>query len=84
MMMTSTRSTTKITPVVGKVPRLSGTAFLPTSEPATAIAGTIMKNRPASMVRPRVTLYHSVLAFSPANAEPEFVLRRCYKRRGSR
>ncbi len=28
------------------------------------------EDRPASMVRPRVTSYHSVLAFSPANAEP--------------
>src|SRR5262245_22900404 len=72
MMMTPTNRMTKRVPFVGNVPKLSGTAFLPTNEPATAIAGTIIKKRPASIVRPRLTLYQSVLAFKPANAEPLF------------
>ena len=35
-----------------------------------AKAGTIIKKRPASMVRPRLTLYQGVLALRPAKAEP--------------
>ncbi len=68
--MTPTSNTTKSAPLVGNVPKLSGTAFLPTNEPATASAGTIIKNRPASIVKPRLTLNQGVLAFRPAKAEP--------------
>src|SRR5713101_8140388 len=70
MITTLTRSTAKSAPLVGKVPRLAGTTFLPTREPAIARAGTIIKNRPISTVRPRLTLYQGVLALRPAKAEP--------------
>src|SRR4026209_2666655 len=70
MMITPIRSTTKRTPSVGNVPAEGGTTFLPTSDPAIASAGTIIRKRPASIVTPRVVLYQSVLALIPAKAEP--------------
>ena len=33
-------------------------------------AGTIIRKRPASIVKPSVTLYQGVLALRPAKAEP--------------
>ena len=38
--------------------------------PAMASAGTISRNRPASIASPRVVLYQSVLPVRPPNAEP--------------
>src|SRR4029453_11189113 len=67
---TLTKSTVKRIPFVGKVPRLAGTTFLPTKEPAIAKAGTIIKKRPERIVIPRLTLYKGVLPFKPAKAEP--------------
>ena len=72
MITTPTSSTTKRVPSVGNVPKLSATAFLPTREPAIAIGGMIIMNRPISMVSAPVTLNHSVLPLIPAKAEPLF------------
>ena len=57
-------------PVTGKVPALAGTIFFCASEPASAMIGTIMKNRPSSMAKPSVVLYQGVLALRPAKALP--------------
>ena len=59
-------------PFVGKVPGPGGTDFFPARIPATASAGTIIRNRPISMARPSDTLYQGVLALIPAKAEPLF------------
>src|SRR4029079_10748538 len=60
----------KVPPLVGKVPALGGTTFLPTIAPAIPSVGTIIRKRPASMSIPSETLYQGVLAFRPAEAEP--------------
>ena len=70
MTTTATSRTANVAPLVGKVPLLGGTTFLPTIEPAIARAGTIIRKRPPSMARPSVTLYQGVLALRPAKAEP--------------
>src|SRR5262249_4050032 len=47
--ITPTTRPTNRPPVVGKVPADGGIDFFSTSEPAMAMAGMIMKNRPASI-----------------------------------
>ena len=54
--MTLTNSTMNVPPLVGNVPLDGGTTFLATSEPATAIIGTMNRKRPNSMDRPLVRL----------------------------
>ena len=56
--------------VTGKVPSEGGTYFLPARFPAIASMGMIIKNRPASMVRPVVTSYHNVFTVSPPKFDP--------------
>src|SRR6202022_110850 len=60
--------------VTGNVPREGGTYFFFTRFPAMASMGMIIKNRPASMVRPIVTSYHSVFTVSPPKADPLFAV----------
>src|SRR5207245_461483 len=69
---TDTSRTANVEPLVGKVPRLGGTTFLPTIDPAMPSAGRIIRKRPASMSRPSETLYQGVLALRPAYADPLF------------
>ena len=57
-------------PVVGNVPSEAGTDFLLASEPAIAIVGMIMMNRPTNIAIAPVMLKNSVLAVMPAKAEP--------------
>jgi hypothetical protein len=56
--------------LTGKVPGDGGTLFFSARFPANASMGTIIRNRPASIVKPRLMLYQGVLAFNPANADP--------------
>src|SRR6516165_2728313 len=70
MTTTATSSTANVDPLVGKVPELGGTTFLPTIDPAMPSAGMIIKKRPASMSMPSDMLYQGVFALSPAYAEP--------------
>ena len=56
----------------GKVPELAGAIFFCASEPAIAMIGTIIKNRPINIANPSVVLYQGVLAVRPANALPLF------------
>src|SRR5437879_1706023 len=70
MTITPIRSTVNSGVVTGKVPRDGGTYFLPARFPAMASMGIIMRNRPASMVNPRVVSYQSVFTVRPANADP--------------
>src|SRR5262249_35818489 len=56
--------------VTGKVPDEGGTGFLAARLPAIASIGMIIRNRPDSIANPSATLYQSVLAFRPANADP--------------
>src|SRR5262249_27346905 len=65
-------SNEKKSPSVGNGPKPSRTGFFPTREPAIAIGGMIIMNRPISMVRAPVTLNHSVFPLIPAKAEPLF------------
>src|SRR5690348_7915306 len=58
--------------VTGNVPTEGGTYFFSARFPAIASMGMIIRNRPASMVRPMVTSYQGVLAVSPPNADPLF------------
>src|SRR3984893_15222109 len=58
--------------VTGNVPSDCGTYYFLARLPAIARTGITMKKRPNSMVAPRLELYQSVLALSPANAEPLF------------
>src|SRR5579885_3654857 len=55
---------------VRKVPAVAGTTCLRTIDPPMASTGMMVKNRPTSIVRPSVVLYHWVLALIPANDEP--------------
>jgi hypothetical protein len=66
MTTTDTSSTAKVPPLVGNVPALGGTTYLPTIDPAIPSAGTIIRNRPPSMSMPSETLYQGVFAFRPA------------------
>src|SRR5450631_4525825 len=68
--MTPTTRPTNRPPVVGKVPADAGTIFFAASEPAIAMAGTIIQKRPTNMATAPVVLYQSVLPLRPANAEP--------------
>src|ERR1035437_3418751 len=68
--ITLIKSTVKSGVVTGKVPSEGGTYFLPARFPAIASMGMIIKNRPASMVRPVVTSYHSVFTVSPPKDDP--------------
>src|SRR3990172_1358027 len=61
---------TKVTPETGKLPPLSGTTFFFAMFPASARTGTMKKNRPISMAKAKVVLYHQVLAVRPAKALP--------------
>src|ERR1039458_8849985 len=70
MRITLISSTVNSAVFTGKVPGEGGTLFLLARLPASASTGMIMRNRPPSMVKPSITLYHQVLALSPANAEP--------------
>jgi len=56
----------------GNVPGDGGMLFFWARLPARASTGIIISSRPPSMVHPRATLYHQVLAFRPAKAEPLF------------
>ena len=62
--------TMKVMPETGNEPELGGEVFLRAREPARAMTGTIMRNRPASMANARVWLYQGVLAVRPAKALP--------------
>src|SRR5579864_6589187 len=68
--MTPTRRETNKGVVTGNVPADSGTSFLRARLPARARIGMIMKNRPSSMLKARLTLYQGVFPFNPPNAEP--------------
>src|SRR2546425_5078088 len=70
MRTTLTSSALKSGVVTGNVPDDGGTRFLRPRLPAIASIGMIIMNRPMSVAAPIVELYHGVLAFSPANAEP--------------
>ncbi len=70
--MTPTRRPTNRTPVVGNVPSDGGTDLLAASEPAIAMAGTIIQKRPMNIATAPVILKNSVLAEIPAKAEPLF------------
>src|SRR2546429_5618964 len=65
-------STTNVPPATGKVPALGGEIFFSPSEPAIAMIGMIIRNRPMSIASPSVVLYQGVFAVSPANALPLF------------
>ena len=54
----------------GKRARAGRRDFFCTSEPASAMIGTIIRKRPINMARPRVVLYQGVLAVRPAKALP--------------
>src|SRR4029077_4403069 len=56
MTTTPTTRPTKSPPVVGNVPAEAGTDFLAASEPAIAIAGMIIQNRPTPIAMAPVTL----------------------------
>ena len=56
MRMTPTTRPTNRPPVVGNVPAEGGIDFLAASEPAIAIAGTIMKKRPTNIALASVRL----------------------------
>src|SRR5262249_11957859 len=56
MTMTPTTRPTNSVPVVGKVPADAGTDFLTTSEPAIAMAGTIIRKRPTNIATAPVML----------------------------
>ena len=58
--------------MTGNVPALAGATFFCTSEPASAMIGTIIRNRPNNMSIPRVVLYQGVFPERPANALPLF------------
>ena len=68
--ITPTTRPTNRPPVVGRVPADGGIDFLAASEPAMAIAGMIMKNRPTNIAHAKVRLKNIVLALRPAKAEP--------------
>ena len=61
-----------VIPLTGKAPGPAAINFFFAREPAKAMIGKIIKNRPASMVIPRVLLYQQVFAVSPAKALPLF------------
>src|SRR5438309_198359 len=63
-------NTVNVTPDTGNVPALCGTIFFCASDPARAMIGTIIKNRPINVARPRVVLYHGSLPDNPAKALP--------------
>ena len=63
-------NTTNVPPVTGNVPELAGAIFFCTSEPASAMIGTIIRKRPMSIAIPSVVLYHGVFAVRPAKALP--------------
>ena len=54
--MTPTTRPTNNPPVVGKVPADAGMDFLATSEPAIAMVGMIIQNRPMNIATAPVTL----------------------------
>ena len=54
--MTPTTSPTKRPPVVGKVPAEGGIDFFLASEPAMAMAGMIIQNRPTNIAMAPVRL----------------------------
>src|SRR3954471_804623 len=68
--ITLTSSNAKSGDVTGNVPRLGGTIFLRARLPATASTGAIIRKRPPRSAAPVVVLYQSVLAETPAKAEP--------------
>src|SRR6516164_6554293 len=68
--ITPTTSPTNRLPVVGNVPADGGCDFLPASDPAIAMAGTIMKKRPTNIALASVRLKKKVLPLRPAKAEP--------------
>ena len=61
---------TKVPPDTGNVPTLGGAIFFCTSEPASAMMGTIIRKRPMSMAKPSVVVYQGVFAVRPAKALP--------------
>src|SRR5215813_11921674 len=68
--MTPIRSAVKSGVVTGNVPKDGGTYFFPARLPAIASMGMIIRNRPASVVRPMVVSYHGVFTVKPPKAEP--------------
>ena len=68
--ITPTTRPTNSPPVVGKVPSDGGTDFFAASDPAIAIAGTIIQKRPTNIATAPVMLKNSVLAVMPAKADP--------------
>src|ERR1700730_6540466 len=70
MTITPTSKAEKRGVVTGNVPEDGGTRFLRPRLPAIASIGMIIMKRPMSVAAPIVELYHFVLAFRPANADP--------------
>ena len=70
MTVTPKRSPPKSGVSVGKVPADGATASLRTARPAIARIGTMRKNRPTRIARPRPCSSTAVFAVVPANAEP--------------
>src|SRR5262249_35803907 len=70
--ITPSRRTVNKGVVTGKVPTEGGTYFLPARLPAIASIGMIIRNRPASIVKPMATSYQGVFAVRPPKAEPLF------------
>src|SRR3981081_3537062 len=68
--ITPTTRPTNRPPVVGSVPADGGIDFLPAREPASAIAGTIMKNRPTNIALARGRVTNKEVPGRPARAEP--------------
>ena len=64
MMITLTRSAVNSGVVTGNVPGEGGTIFFRAKLPATASMGTIIRNRPTSMVNPMARLYQRFAAQS--------------------
>src|ERR1700683_2668838 len=66
--ITPTTRPTNRPPVVGSVPADGGIDFLPAKDPASAIAGTIMKKRPTNIEQARVRVEKKVLPVMPPTA----------------
>jgi hypothetical protein len=70
MRITPTSSTVNSAVFTGKVPGEGGTLFLLRQVAGQGQHRNHHEKRPKSMSQPSATLYHQVLAFRPAKAEP--------------